>query len=510
MVRKTNKEACIAKLAEHGFEMVNPDLFETSNTVMEIRCNQHGLIWKGSVGNAYRKAKYCKLCRLHAGNWKQHAEQKKYTILENDGEYAVFQCEYMHTPWKTQVNHIKFTECKECSGTKIHIDKIVEKIRERGFTLMNPGDIKTTNSKGVFKCAFEHEWSCNVHNVYDGKSGCPTCSQSKGEKRCRFILEKILNKPFPKTREVVIIDGKKLELDMYNAELSLALEYNGIQHYVEHEKHFHKGGGFEEQLVRDIAKYEFCESNGINLIVVKYELLRFEEVASYIVDKLVELGYISACDLDWTELEIEFNTAVDNNKLTSNMENEKYTAIANEKNAQFVSKGVENGFNVLKFICDKGHSFSIRPGDVNRGRWCSQCRGRFKLSNDSISERLAEIKMQVVTPYVNSYTAFTVSCNECDSSYDSNWDNLVQREMSYGSCRFCKDTKAWKLRNSDTLNRLTLSLRDKLFVDAKHKHTWGCSSGHEQVATWNALKIRKTGCKLCNPTANMLKKMGKV
>jgi len=58
---------------------------------------------------------------------------------------------------------------------------------------------------------------------------------SKGEIECRKTLESIFNKPFNKARPDFLrnpVTGNfNLELDCFNPELKLAVEYNGIQHY---------------------------------------------------------------------------------------------------------------------------------------------------------------------------------------------------------------------------------------------------------------------------------------
>ena len=61
-------------------------------------------------------------------------------------------------------------------------------------------------------------------------------SYSKGETECRKVLESIFGKPFPSSRPDFLrnpVTGgiHNLELDCYNHELGLAVEYNGIQHY---------------------------------------------------------------------------------------------------------------------------------------------------------------------------------------------------------------------------------------------------------------------------------------
>ena len=80
------------------------------------------------------------------------------------------------------------------------------------------------------------------NNTEEQKRGPP--QESKGEKECRKVLENLFNKPFSKSRpdflrNPVTGGNFNLELDCYNQELSLAVEYNGIQHY-KYVPYFHR------------------------------------------------------------------------------------------------------------------------------------------------------------------------------------------------------------------------------------------------------------------------------
>ena len=96
---------------------------------------------------------------------------------------------------------------------------------------------------------------------------------SNGEMKCKLYLEKIFDKPFEKIRPDMLknsVTGKNLELDLYNDELKLAIEYNGEQHYKFcpriHKNYEH----FQTQKYRDEMKKMLCQTNGITLIEVPY------------------------------------------------------------------------------------------------------------------------------------------------------------------------------------------------------------------------------------------------
>ena len=102
-----------------------------------------------------------------------------------------------------------------------------------------------------------------------------TALESRGEALCRNILEKSFGKPFPSARPDFLLNpetNKNLELDCFNEELGLALEYNGAQHY-DFPNKFHKTlAEHEAQRRRDHMKKEVCEAAGIYLITVPYRI----------------------------------------------------------------------------------------------------------------------------------------------------------------------------------------------------------------------------------------------
>lgn len=94
-----------------------------------------------------------------------------------------------------------------------------------------------------------------------------------GEERCRALLERWFRRPFPKVRPSWLINpktGQPLELDCYNEELRLAVEFDGIQHAVEVPRFHPAPGDFEAQKYRDGIKDDVCERLGITLVRVPH------------------------------------------------------------------------------------------------------------------------------------------------------------------------------------------------------------------------------------------------
>lgn len=117
--------------------------------------------------------------------------------------------------------------------------------------------------------------------------------ESKGEIECRRVLQSIFNKSFPKIRPNMLrnpvtsseTDNINLELDCYNDELKLAVEYNGMQHY-KYMPFFHKNKEtFQNQKYRDHMKRDLCIKNGIKLIEVPYTV-KIQDIENYIKKEL--------------------------------------------------------------------------------------------------------------------------------------------------------------------------------------------------------------------------------
>jgi hypothetical protein len=114
--------------------------------------------------------------------------------------------------------------------------------------------------------------------------------ESKGEIECRRVLQKIFNRPFNKARpnflnNPVTGGNFNLEIDCFDSELGIGVEYNGVQHY-KYNKFFHKNyEHFLNQKYRDDMKRRICKDNGIILIEVPYTV-KLENIEYFIKKEL--------------------------------------------------------------------------------------------------------------------------------------------------------------------------------------------------------------------------------
>lgn len=115
-------------------------------------------------------------------------------------------------------------------------------------------------------------------------------AESRGEAICRQVLEDIYKRKFPSTRPDFLKNpetGYNLELDGYCEELQIAFEYNGVQHYVFPNFAHRSEDDFRKQVRRDQYKIEACNSSGIYLISVPYNIPH-NQIRDYIIYFLPE------------------------------------------------------------------------------------------------------------------------------------------------------------------------------------------------------------------------------
>jgi hypothetical protein len=102
----------------------------------------------------------------------------------------------------------------------------------------------------------------------------PSSHASKSEKKCKEIVERIFQKEFVTVRPDWLknpLSGRNLELDLYNEELKLGVEYDGIQHKEYNSKWHGNKEEFDDQVLRDKMKNKLCKKNGVTLIRVPHD-----------------------------------------------------------------------------------------------------------------------------------------------------------------------------------------------------------------------------------------------
>lgn len=181
--------------------------------------------------------------------------------------------------WQTPVSHLNGNGCLKCKyekvaniqrGTK---EKFIEKANKIHGEKYNYSKVvygKNNKEKVIIICPKHGEFLQSPHDHLSGY-GCPKC-QLKSQTK---LYEK-LQKSFPK--ETILFEvGKDVvpwlegqRFDIYFPKYNIAIEYNGIQHYIE-KKFFGGKLGFENIQYRDGLKKQKCKENNCILFEIKYD-----------------------------------------------------------------------------------------------------------------------------------------------------------------------------------------------------------------------------------------------
>ncbi len=180
----------------------------------------------------------------------------------------------------------KGSGCKLCGFEKManknrrNGNDIVKAFIERDLIpLFQPKDYKSGKTLLPYKCKIHNDIIQYIR--YDDlirNHGCAICNESRGEKQIRMCLKQfnikyITQKKFTDCKNV--LTNYKLQFDFYLSDCNLAIEFQGKQHY--YPVNFSDDWGvsnqkFEEQLMRDEIKREYCKKNNIDLLEIPYFL----------------------------------------------------------------------------------------------------------------------------------------------------------------------------------------------------------------------------------------------
>lgn len=142
------------------------------------------------------------------------------------------------------------------------------------------------------KCTCGKEFVCDANNWKSQyKTRCNTCVAkiSNIEKQIYdYLLEHHINfihqKRFEKCK-----DNRMLPFDFYLPDYNLCIEVDGEQHFREHNKFYQKNSqknNIEDRIKKDKIKDLFCQQNNIDLIRLKYDIVRNNDFIKILNNKL--------------------------------------------------------------------------------------------------------------------------------------------------------------------------------------------------------------------------------
>lgn len=321
---------------------------------------------------------------------------------------ALWQCSHGHN-WEISLAAIKGTKNKKGSWCPICAPNAPVPDSEYEEYAAKHGGILVNKAKYV---TLPTKWECRIHGVFSRTFSnmkttgtfCPICSTSLGEQRCKKAVEQIFKKDFKKVRLDGMrgLGGKPLELDVYNEELKLAIEHQGVQHFKD--KKYFGLNRYARQVEHDQRKIEYCKSNGITLIQIR----QFGEITSENDFKSI---LKSACEANQISIpdnfdSIELDLAVENLETPTETMWKRVIEEAHKREWEIINKKYLGVLVKHQFICNLGHRIEKTPTSLFAGEGCPKCNQKpVLLENGFVFESLSDAARHLGTSVTNAYRA---------------------------------------------------------------------------------------------------------
>jgi hypothetical protein len=288
MKRKTTEQFIEDAKKVHGdkydYSLVD---YINDRTKIKIICPEHGIFEQ--LPNSHLQGINCYFCGRRNSIKKRsktteqfiedakkvHGDKYDYssTIYINKRSKLNIICKKHGIFEQTPPTHLSGNGCSKCSQCKkLTTSDFIEKAKQ----IHDKYDYSSTtyiNKRTKLKVI------CPIHGIFEilpnnflyGKqTGCPKCTESKGEKQVRELLEKN-NILYVKQKSFKDCKNKNpLHFDFYLPKYNCCIEYDGIQHF-KPVKYWNGITYFDILKKRDNIKNEYCKINNIHLIRIKYD-----------------------------------------------------------------------------------------------------------------------------------------------------------------------------------------------------------------------------------------------
>ena len=281
--------------------------YVNGKTDVEIICPLHGSFFQ--IPNNHLTGSGCPKCsKKHQPNNKEFTDAAKHI---HGNEYDYSEVEYVNS--KTPViikcpihgnfeqspsKHLMGQGCPECANElkgesqRLTADEFIKVSKEVHGDKYDYSKVKYKNNQTpvTIVCPIHGEFTQTPLSHTSGKSGCPRCQESKGEKLVKRILEKHKIKSLNQYKFIDCTNNlqgrycRKLPFDFYLPDYNSCLEFDGRQHFQPVDI-FGGIDSFEKQKKLDKIKAQYCKDNGIKLIRIPYTMKK-EDIEPYILSEL--------------------------------------------------------------------------------------------------------------------------------------------------------------------------------------------------------------------------------
>jgi len=358
--------------------------YKGGNNKLKFKCNKDNNIWYTSFSNI-KNGTWCPKCakrlssekhiKYRFADIKKIIEEKNGMCLSkniNNKKRVKIQCNICKYIWSANIyDIIRGSWCKKCCHNryktifkKYNINDAIKIIEEKNGICLSK-KFERIDKKLKIKCKVcNNIWNTSLQSIKGG-SWCPICkNRCYSEGVFRKIIEFRTGENFPKSYPKWLKNGKTgpRELDMYNKDLKIAIEYNN------HKEKFYQQTKrrFKLQQEYDRIRYQRCKDNGVKLIWVP--LMKIEEMDKYI-KKLCKNNNIIITNNN----KLDYKEVARHSELLEWMK--RINIICKKKNGICLSRYYIGSQTKLKFKCNIcSRVWKAKPSDIIHGNtWCPDC-----------------------------------------------------------------------------------------------------------------------------------------
>ncbi len=268
--------------SEHGFFNQTPH----SHISMKSGCPKCGII-KGALSNQKGwETVYDMFLTVH-GNRYQYDVNSYSDVSHKMNIHCEKHGWFKQKPYQ----HYGGSGCNLCEIDEVHekqkidFNQFVERSMEKHGTRYDYSEAVYIDIFTPIHIICSHHGSfIQIPRDHYRGSGCPKCIGSRGENTIRIILQELAVEFVEQKSFDDLIYKSKLKCDFFLPDLNTVIEYNGLQHY-EPVSIFGGIEGLIETQNRDLLKYEYLDSRGIDLIIIRYDI---EDIKEYLQERLID------------------------------------------------------------------------------------------------------------------------------------------------------------------------------------------------------------------------------
>jgi len=254
-----------------------------------IACPEHGEFW--ITPNSHLQGQTCPKCshRSYAYTTEEWVEEAKkvhgykydYSKVDyvNNNTPVCIICPEHGEFWQRPINHLNGSGCARCGKLSMkekvrkHEDKFIEQSKMIFGDRFDYSKVDYVNNKTkvCLICPEHGEFYTRPDAHLHGHRGCPQCASEKNVQET-ILYEHLKNR----YKNANLFHSKRgiknlgqFEIDIYDDENKVAIEYQGDEHF-EAIDFFGGENGLNDTLVRDKEKIKLCEENGIKLFHFTY------------------------------------------------------------------------------------------------------------------------------------------------------------------------------------------------------------------------------------------------